>query len=219
MNSKLIKACLAGTAAIAVAAGGTTFAAWSDYGVVDDNNVGADVLVLDLDEPNTQNFDKINMYPGGSGDFEFVVASRNGDAVPNASLRMALTDLVSNENGCAGNSEADVDDCATVGEGEFDDQARIIVNASNVIPNIDSVSNACDSSLYPRGARQSSISIRDFFAGGPINVLPAADLNGLQAGEGVCVSLGINLPVAADNAVQGDDVDFDLTFLLDQLVP
>ena len=32
MNKKLVRGSLAGVAAIALAAGGTTFAAWSDFG-------------------------------------------------------------------------------------------------------------------------------------------------------------------------------------------
>ena len=218
MHRKLLKAGLAGVAALGLAAGGTTFAAWSDYGVKADNQAGADKLALNLNEPGTTEFDKLNMYPGGSGDFEFIVASRQGDAVPNASLTLALVDLLSNDNACSSQTEEDVDDCEAVTEGEFDDEARIIVNASNVISNIASVSNACDSSAYPRGGRQSSISIRDFFnqtGTTKLNVLPAGET--LQAGEGICVALGINLPSGATNAVQGDDVDFDLRFDLAQV--
>lgn len=225
MNSKLVKASVAGVAAIALTAGGSTFASWSDFYVLDDNNVGADVLALNVNETiNAQTFNNLKLAPGVGNDFEFVVASRVGDTVPLASLRMALTDLVDSGDVKDSNSEDQAEgglplDGAVTPAGEFDEEARIIVNASSIIPNIAGVANPCDSALYPRGARQTSISIRDLAtntATTPLNVLPT----GLQlaAGEGVCVSLGINLPSGATNASQGDSASFNLRFLLDQIV-
>ncbi|TAL21270.1 MAG: hypothetical protein EPN99_07910 [Frankiales bacterium] len=230
MNSKLIKACLAGTAAVAVAAGGTTFAAWSDFAVNEDNNVGADILSLAVNDSGTARFDKLTMHPGGSSEFESVVASRTGTAVPTASLKLTLENLLSEENLCASLSEAVLDaDCATVTEGEFDDQAIVTMNVSDPIPSISSVATPCNSTLYPRGNALSAngfsgaVSIkalRDASAVTPLDLLkngtPAGTV--LNAGEGVCVAMAITLPVTADNAVQGDEVTFDLRFLLDQIV-
>ena len=47
MNSKLIKGSLAGVAALALAAGGTTMAAWSDFGV-ESTSAGAGILKLNV---------------------------------------------------------------------------------------------------------------------------------------------------------------------------
>ena len=218
MNKKLIKASVAGAAALALAAGGTTFAAWSDFGTLTGSHAGADELTLVLGEPNTQNFDNMRLAPGVGGDYEFVVASRQGDTIPNATLRMALTDLVGYEDGCtSSNSEAAVDgDCNdTASSGEFIKEAQIIVNASNPTTNAD----ACNSTANPRGARQSVISLQDFFnktATAPLNVLPAGTY--LQKGQYVCISMGLSMPVGASNASQGDSADFNLKFLLDQVV-
>ena len=44
MNKKLIKASVAGAAALALAAGGTTFASWSDFGSISDN-LGGGIMI------------------------------------------------------------------------------------------------------------------------------------------------------------------------------
>jgi predicted ribosomally synthesized peptide with SipW-like signal peptide len=214
MNKKLMKGSLAGVAALALVAGGGTFAAWSDWDSLTGSHAGADELTLVLNEPNSQNFDNMHLAPGVGGDYEFVVASRQGDTIPEAKLSMALTNLVGHEDGCTStNSEADADpNCAdTTSEGEFMDEARIIVNAST--PSSDP--DACNSSAHPRGARQSSISLRelrDNTASLPV------DIGTLEPGQYVCVSMGLNMPVDASNASQGDSADFDLKFLLEQVV-
>jgi len=218
MDNKLVKASLAGVAALAIAVGGSTFALWSDYADLTGSHAGADELTLVLGQPNSQNFDDMHLAPGVGGDYEFVVASRQGDTIPTANLRMRLTDLVGHEDGCTStNSEADVDgDCSNLSTpGEFIDEARIIVNAS--APTTDA--NACDSGTHPRGSRQSAISLKKLFddtRSTPVNLLPAGTY--LAPGERICVSMGLNMPTSASNASQGDSADFDLTFLLDQVV-
>ena len=94
MKNKLVKASLAGVAVVAIAAGGTTFSAWSDYDTLEGSQAGAEELTLVLNEPNTQNFDNMKLAPGVGNDFEFVVASRQGQTIPNASLRLQLVDLI-----------------------------------------------------------------------------------------------------------------------------
>ncbi len=217
MKNKLIKASLAGVAVVAIAAGGSTFSSWSDYDSLTGSHAGADQLTLKLGEPNSANFDNMHLAPGVGGDYEFVVASRQGDTIPAASLRLALTNLVGHEDGCTStNSELAVDsDCNdTATTGEFIDEARIIVNAST--PSTDS--DACSAS-HPRGARQGSISLRQLAANtssNPINLLPAG--TNLAPGQYVCVSMGLNMPISATNASQGDSANFDLKFFLDQVV-
>ena len=220
MNSKLIKACVAGTAALAVAAGGTTFAAWSDFVVNEDNNIGADILALDVDTSGTSVFDSVTMYPGGKAEREYVVASRNGNAVPEASLQLVLESLVSEENGCASNSETVLDaDCATNSEGEFDDQANIVINVTQ--PTTD-IANACSypagSALSFNGLGGSVLPLDDVVTATQATALDLLDGDVLNAGEGICVKLAIELPVSATDATQGDEVTFDIRYLLDQVV-
>ncbi len=172
-----------------------------------------------LNEPNTQNFDNMKLAPGVGNDFEFVVASRTGTTIPTADLKMQLTKLVGSEDGCTStNSEAEVDgNCDNLNSaGEFIDEARIIVNASQPTT---STGDVCNSALHPRGGRQSSISLRQLFdntAVTPLKLLPAGTY--LAPGEKICVSLGLNMPATATNASQGDSASFDLKFLLDQVI-
>jgi hypothetical protein len=214
MKNKLIKASLAGVAVAAIAAGGSTFSAWSDFDTLTGSHAGADQLTLKLGQPNSQNFDNMHLAPGVGGDYEFVVASRQGDTIPKASLTMALTNLVGHEDGCTStHSEAAVDpNCAdTTSEGEFIDQARIAVNVSAPTTN----PNACDE---PHGSAQSAISLRQFrdnTASNPLDLLHGATL---APGQYVCVAMGLNMPSTATNASQGDSANFDLTFYLNQVV-
>src|SRR4051812_30682287 len=137
MNSKLIKAGLAGAAAIALAAGGGTFASWSDFYTDANNTVGADVLALSVNQPNaTRQFDDVKLAPGQARDYAFYVASRNGVTVPDADLTMTIKNLTGHENGCDSNSE--IADQApslctdTTGPGQFPAQAAYYVQADKV---------------------------------------------------------------------------------------
>ena len=218
MNSKLLKASIAGAATLAIAASTSTFALWSDHDTLSGSKAGAEQLALVLGEPNSQSFDNMKLAPGVGGDYEFVVASRTGQTIPTADLRMQLTNLVGKEDGCTStNSEKDVDgDCDdTATSGEFIDEARIIVNASQPTKDED----ACDSTTHPRGARQGSISLRSLYnntGATPLKLLPQGTY--LAPGEKICVSLGLNMPTSASNASQGDSASFDLKFLLDQVI-
>jgi hypothetical protein len=215
MNKKLVRGSLAGVAAIALAAGGTTFAAWSDWDTLTGSHAGADQLTLQLGQPNSSNFDDMHLAPGGRGDYEFVVAGRLGSTVKDADHSMQLTDLVGHEDGCTStNSELAVDsDCDdTTTAGEFIRDAQIIVNTTAPTTN----PNACDE---PHGSRQSAISLADFrkqTATTPLNLLPAG--THLEKNQYVCVAMGLVLPEAVNNASQGDSADFNLKFLLDQVV-
>jgi len=55
MNKKILKGALAGTAVIALAAGGGTWASFSDFGDINNNSVGAGFLRLDLGQNGTGN--------------------------------------------------------------------------------------------------------------------------------------------------------------------
>ena len=79
MNKHIVKGGLAGVAVLALAAGGSTFASWSDYDVLGGSQAGAEELALNLGEPNSQNFDNMKLAPGVGSDYEFVVTSRTGE--------------------------------------------------------------------------------------------------------------------------------------------
>ncbi|MGH8959805.1 MAG: hypothetical protein ACRDWT_01140, partial [Jatrophihabitantaceae bacterium] len=48
MNRRLVVGCAAGLAALAIAAGGSTYAAFSDFGDITGNDAGAGILKLEL---------------------------------------------------------------------------------------------------------------------------------------------------------------------------
>ena len=112
MNKKLVRGSLAGVAALALAAGGTTMAAWSDFTDITGNEAGAGVLKLTVG-PNTGSdfkFDHVKMAPGGIDMQRNVyVASNDGDSTPSGRLFISLKDLVGHEDGCDGNAET-IDD-------------------------------------------------------------------------------------------------------------
>jgi predicted ribosomally synthesized peptide with SipW-like signal peptide len=222
-----MKKTLVGVAGAAVAlslVGGGTFAHWSDTDSYD-NSAGAEHLTLDLSNDATQGFVQTAMAPGVNREFDFVVASRSGQVVPAADLRITLENLIGTENGCDGNKEeldaadgGDDGDCLSPGSGpafgEYADEVRIAVNAS--APTTD-LANACNSSAHPRGGRVSSMSLRDFEALGAVDLLPAGV--DLAPGEGICVAMGLSLPITATNASQGDSATWDFRYDLEQVIP
>jgi alternate signal-mediated exported protein len=209
MNKKLVRGTLAGVAVIALATGGGTFAAWSDFDSVEGSQVGADQLTLELGEPNSAKFDNVKLAPGEGNDFEFVVASREGETVTSADLTMALADLVGEEDGCtSANSEKAVDNnCDNNNpnnQGEFVDEAVMTVNVSQ--PTTSSTPCSAARGGVAREVVLSELADRSL------------DLGTLGKGEAVCVGMGIRLPASATNASQGDSATFNLDFLLEQVV-
>ncbi|MGH3509180.1 MAG: TasA family protein, partial [Nocardioidaceae bacterium] len=120
MNKKLAKGVLAGVATLALAAGGTTFAAFSDFGNINNNTVGAGFLRLDLGENGTGNasLDWGQLAPNNIHSTRTIwVASNDGLSVPNANLKVTFHNLSDQENGCSSNGELAADPtCGTAGD-------------------------------------------------------------------------------------------------------
>lgn len=210
MNSKILKGTMAGVAVIALAAGGGTFASWSDYDVVEDNTAGADYLTIDLGNQNKASFDRMKLAPGVSQDTLIVVANTTGNTIPAADLSLTLVDLVGTEDGCTStNSELVADaDCADEStEGEFIEEAIFVVNAA---------APSDDGTCSPRGARLGRTVLADA-EDTVVDLLPAGQ--DLKPGQKVCVAMGLSLPSTASNASQGDSAAFDLRFDLEQVLP
>ncbi len=226
MNRKILKAALAGTAVVALAAGGGTWSAWSDFAQVTDNNTAAGHLKLDLNSTGSiSNVGGQSIAPGESRTIDFMVASADLDGVPTADLSMQILNLVDHENGCGStNSEQAVDsNCASPTDpGEFSSEGYVRIRYTDPAPTsqITFANNQCaapggyihsvgyspandnDSTHYPRlGA----------LAAGGDHAL------GMLAGdEGVCVRVDLGLDLNATNAVQTDSSTFDLQFDLNQ---
>lgn len=238
MNHKLIKASLAGAAVIALVAGGSTYAAWSDFGNITGNQAGAGILKLDLTSGSggaaaALNFG--NLAPGMQGGKAVYIASSNGNSVPPADLYLTIQNVKDIEDGCSSsNSELAADpDCAnTANPGELSRVLNVRVESFKA----NSLAE-CQAYLGDPGTgpviNAAVISNEVGSLADPANVnhqfLISDAANPLTAGQGVCLTFftywpkvqdpahsydGSTLP--ADNAAQGDSVTFDSHFDLIQ---
>ena len=224
MNKKILKAALAGTAVVALAAGGSTFAAWSDFSEITGNDAGAGILKLQVDANAGSDFrfDHVKMAPGGIDMQRNVyVASNSGDSTPSGRLFVTLKDLVGHEDGCHGGELGDDPACAvTTGDGQFVDDALLQVSSYAVNSPGD-----CTQGYAPAGK------IVTAQHGGSLNwwkTQDAYELTGngstiggvnrsyLAPGQGLCVSMTLGLAYGVDNASQGDSADFTTRFDLQQ---
>jgi alternate signal-mediated exported protein len=220
MNKKILKGALAGTAVVALAAGGGTWASWSDFGNINGNSVGAGILKLDLSKGNGSataplSFGKLS--PGGQSQQAIFVASSNGDSVPNADLYLTLSNLQDQENGCSTNaSEQAVDPtCADAGDpGELSKVLDMRV-VSYAAP------DALTCKGWVGGSGDPGPVINNVVIPNGTRVLISDPAHPLQPGQGVCLTFTSWWPTTHvggtdDNAAQGDSMTFDSRFDLVQ---
>ena len=226
MNSKLIKGSLAGVAALDLAAGGTTMAAWSDFDEIKDNNAGAGILQLNVD-PNQSSkmiFDSLKMAPGGlKGQRNVYVASNDGESTPSGKLFISVKDVVGTEDGCVTKSEA-IDDpnCDdTTSEGDFINDAILQVTSYAV-----NSPGECTQGYAPAGKQvtgQYGGSLKKWMSMGRHEItgngksIGGVDKSYLAPGEGLCVSMDLSMGFdATNNRTQGDSAVFTTRFDLEQ---
>lgn len=227
MNRKLVMGAVAGVAAIGLAVGGTTYAAWSDFGDVTGNHVGAGILKLNLGANNGSDllFDHIKMAPGQINQERNVyVASNDGASTPDAQLFMSFKNIVGTENGCDSNGEiaddANCSDTSATNPGQFIDDATVQVTSYTV-----NSPNDCNQSYAPAGHAVTALhggNLAFWNTQAPWQL--TGDLSGsggaampvLHPGQGLCVSVTIGLAHGVDNASQGDSAAFDMHFDLIQ---
>jgi hypothetical protein len=230
MNKKLIKGSLAGVALVAIAAGGTTYSAWSDFGV-SSNAAGAGIMKLTVSDRDgsTAGVAPFSLAPGQNKAQEFFLASADADNVPVGALTAKiqnLKDIEDNGPACTTNSEAIAEDPSAVdahglptnplnscgGTGELSTQATVQILVSDPVANASSCPNtgiyhaATVTPALPAGSTLASAATRTF------------QLGNVSAGQGVCVRMEMSLPASATNSVQGDDVTYDWRFDLAQVV-
>jgi len=228
MNSKLVKASLAGAAAIALAAGGGTYAGWSDFGsssltttdgylhlVVGQNGVAGAPIHQSL-------------APGQNQDLDYFLTSADSGNTPIGQLSATIKNVTDKEDGsaCTTNSEAlaeapqDVDvhgmptnplnDCGTVGELSHEAKLSVKVGA----PVNGSCTTAVLTDLTPIGNPNGEGNTPFLSTANNQTYLLADHLN---PGDGICVRVRTFLPTNADDKVQGDIVDYDTHFDLTQV--
>jgi alternate signal-mediated exported protein len=217
MNSKLMKASLAGVAAIALTTGGTTFAAWSDFGEVNGVEAAAGYLKLDVSSingPTDANVTPLSLMPGERKTQEFFISSADSGNTPDGDLSVTLNSLSDTEDTvgvCTTRSEGVAEgvnagaDCGTVGE--LSQQLRVDINKAAVPAGGD-----CTKAAYtygPSGEVSNYVLLKDM-------VDAAKAVTTLSPAEGVCLRVEMYLPDSADNKIQGDEVSFNWRFDLDQ---
>jgi predicted ribosomally synthesized peptide with SipW-like signal peptide len=230
MNSKLVKASMAGAAAIALAAGGGTYANWSDFQNVNGNTTAAGHLVLNVNDNGVDTSQNpLRLAPGENRFIDYYIASNDGQSVPNGQLSITLKNLVNHEDGCTSNSEAVAEGATVPGydpsldcgdnsagnnNGELGSEARM-----EIIQYGPSANGQC-SSVSPLSGIPNSVVQNFAFVNGLENVkIPVVQLT---PGQATCVRAIVDLladpsPVAADNKVQGDSMTWDFHFDLEQV--
>ena len=213
MNKKLVKASVAGAAIVAIAAGGSTFAAWSDFGE-ESTSAGAGQLKLNIDgrEGSGRGIAPFSLAPGQNKTQEFFLASADAANVPDGVLTAKIQNLVDTEDdvsNCTTLSEEAAEGGACGSEGELSDEMTVQILASGPVPSAAS----CPSTGIYGSTTPSGVGTLANKAG------TTFQLGELEAGEGVCVRMEAGLPLSATNASQGDEVTYDWRFDLTQVTP
>lgn len=242
MNKKILKGALAGTAVVALAAGGGTWASWSDFGDVNNNHVGAGFLKLNLNgQDGSSAVAPLNwgrLAPGMVNVRTVWLASNDGDSVPSAHLKATFYNLDDQENNCSSNSErvADANDCDSnaPNSGEL---SHILNFQTSYYPEV----SEDECATYPTNPPGPSNGYNAFFASNQGDLFAAASGAGhtytlneldttnplvLDPGEGICVgfqaywphdpSNQVSAPYNNDDVAQGDSMSFDVRFTLEQ---
>ncbi|HET8614198.1 MAG TPA: hypothetical protein VFL94_01650 [Actinomycetales bacterium] len=238
MNRKLVIGAVAGVAAVALAYGGSTYSAWSDFGDVNGNSVGAGFLRLNLNgQTGSTDVTPISwgkLAPGMVNVRTVWIASNDGDSVPDGTLSATFSNLQDQENGCSSNSEVAADPTCNGGNQATDGELSHILNfQAQYYPEVSQ--DQC--ATWPGGGGYDA-----FFAsaqGDLFNVAsgaghtytlkdhanPANDLV-LKPGDGICIGFNaywphdpsnqVSAPYNNDNVAQGDSFSFDVKFTLNQ---
>lgn len=213
MNHKLLKASIAGAAVIALAAGGSTYAALSDFGNITGNSVGAGFLKLQLNAgTGSQPLDFKSLAPNMNANQTVWVASNSGDSVPNANISLTFQHLVDTAAPCStslGKATADPG-CTVTEPGDVIGGTPTEGHLSQML----SFRAAYYPSITDPQTCQTTAPfhapLNDILAGYPGNMNVAAtagtpfqlkDLSGnplvLQPGQGVCILIQASWPYSA----------------------
>jgi hypothetical protein len=240
MNRKLLLGAAAGVAAVALAVGGTTYSAFSDFGDINNNTVGAGFLKLDLGQNGSGNaaLNWGQLAPGNIHATRTIwVASNDGQSVPDANLSLTFHNLADQENGCASNGEQAADPtCNTANDpGEL---SKVLTFQTQYYPDVLDPA-ACQAAAGSYHQPYSSVFASDQpgdlyqYASGTGTKYTLKNAAGtgplvLKPGQGVCIGIdsywshddaahhnSASAPV--DNAAQGDSLTFDVHFDLTQV--
>jgi hypothetical protein len=241
MNRKLIMGALAGVAAVALAVGGSTFSAWSDFGTINNNTSAAGFLRLDLsDGPNgvatPMNFN--NMFPGQNAPRMVWIASNDGQSVPDANLKVTFKNLADQENNCSSSTESTDDPTCGSNAPNSGELSKVVTVQTQYYPDITTPQNCADYDyVHGQAGAHQSIFPADYagdlydYAEGAGSGYTFKDASNpanamvLHPGDGVCMAIDVywahdphsGYTGPSDNAAQGDSMTFDLRFDLTQV--
>jgi hypothetical protein len=211
MNKKIAQGALAGVAAIALAAGGSTYAGFSDWNTIADNKVEAGILKLNLNGDNgtaIAPLDFGSFTPGRSWINNVWVASSDAESVPNAKLSVTVANIRDAENGCEGTNGEKAADNSCDAAGDVGELSRFL--GTDMYAWKPTSAGNCAGEL-PGSNVSIWHSTNLFNTQGTTK--PIGDLN---AGQGYCVRIQQYVHRDVGNQIQGDGVKFDLKFDLVQ---
>jgi hypothetical protein len=212
MNKKIAQGALAGVAAIALAAGGSTYAGFSDWNSIADNKVDAGILKLTLSGNKgtaIAPLDFGSFTPGRSWIDTIWVASSDAKSVPNAGLSVTVANIRDAENGCASTNGEKAADSSCDTAGDAGELSRFLGTDMFVWKPV--TAGDCGSAHVPGSDKNIWHSTNLFNTQGTTKLI--GDLN---AGEGYCVEFQEYVHKDVGNQIQGDGVKFDLRFDLVQ---
>jgi predicted ribosomally synthesized peptide with SipW-like signal peptide len=219
MNSKLVKASLAGAAAIALAAGGGTYASWSDQQTFNSNQA-AGTLDLTVTSGNNQglSFNNGQLAPGLFKETRILVNGVDTTAYPadgnkkiQSTLSFAVGQVTGTEDGCHA-TESTVDgNCAGTNQGEL--PGSLLVNLGVADPDS---SGVCPSGGYTPVIVDKPMATGS--DGGWTSNIAATDFATGSGSYKKCVDLQIQMDPNSDNSTQGDKANWDAVFHLQQNV-
>lgn len=217
MNSKLIKASLAGAAVVALAAGGGTYAAWSDF-ATQSTGAGAGYLRLNLNDHNgtADVIQPFSLAPGQNKTQTFFLASADSGNTPDGAVTAYVDHLTNADDGASGT-------CTTASEAVAEGTTNCVDNGGELsheavlkvlkLDNVTSAANciSADPTLQP-------LVDNVVMDNAPSKANPITVSSDLAPGNGVCMTVEVSLPYdTATNAVQGDTMSWDWHFDLTQL--
>ncbi len=206
--NKFTKAGIAGAAALAIAAGGGTYALWSDYYVDGGNNIGADRLAIEVEGVGTNAvFNKLDLAPGEKFDQENVITGRVGGADINvAKAYVSFTDLTDTDNGCGSQSENDVDNCESPSDsGELSQNTHVVVHRYDA---------DCTSNLTRIVKSESNTTLAQLAS------QPRLFIGDMSDGQQYCLKMTIAIPegtMGSNNIVMTDRSTFSMKYDLEQV--
>jgi predicted ribosomally synthesized peptide with SipW-like signal peptide len=239
MKRKLASGVVAAVAALALTAGGVTYAAFSDFSDVSGNSVGSGILKLDLGPDGTGStaLEYSDMQPG-STDLQAIWVRNDAASTPAGNLTISFTNILDTPGPCStslakylGELESGVGGCSLsdVGSGSptpVSDQgnlSRVLSFSGAYYPSV-TTSAACaavTASAEPAGGVVFLSAARGNLSGAGtllIDASPATKLV-LGPGDGACIGIEAGWTPGAgpytssnpsDAAAQKDELDFNL---------